>query len=167
MTETEEKLKSDSGAEPTSSGDEKAYPTGLRLVIILATLMLGTFLMALDSTIISVATPRISTHFHALDDVGWYGAAYGMTLCAFTPILSSFYKHFNPKVVYMAVIVIFEGLSASLIMPIYANHRFQLARSYALQRLPRRPSLLVEQLPVWVQPACCKEHLGCSRIFAT
>ncbi|PWY86717.1 MFS multidrug transporter-like protein, partial [Aspergillus heteromorphus CBS 117.55] len=75
-------------------------------------LSLGTFLMALDSTIISVATPKISTDFHALDDVGWYMAAYGMTLCAFTPVLSSFYKHFDPKIVYLAVIFVFEVGSA-------------------------------------------------------
>lgn len=92
----------------------KPYPTGIRLVIIMATLMIGTFLMALDSTIISVATPKISTDFHALNDVGWYGAAYGMTLCAFTPILSSFYKHFSPKVVYLVVIVVFEGISHAM-----------------------------------------------------
>lgn len=89
---------------------ENQYPTGFRLVIILLSLSLGTFLMALDSTIISVATPRISTNFHALDDVGWYGSAYGMTLCAFTPILSSFYKHFNPKIVFLVVVVIFESM---------------------------------------------------------
>ncbi|OJK02334.1 hypothetical protein ASPACDRAFT_50929 [Aspergillus aculeatus ATCC 16872] len=87
---------------------EIAYPTGLRLVVIMLSLSLGTFLMALDSTIISVATPKISTDFHALDEVGWYGAAYGMTLCAFTPVLSSFYKHFNPKIVYLVVIIVFE-----------------------------------------------------------
>jgi len=97
------------------------YPTGFRLVVIMTSLMLGTFLMALDSTIISVATPRISTEFHALDDVGWYGAAYGMTLCAFTPILSSFYKHFHPKIVYLVVIIIFEGweLPSHLITTLY------------------------------------------------
>jgi predicted MFS family arabinose efflux permease len=94
--------------------DEKSkhdtqYPTGVRLVITLLSLSLGAFLMALDSTIISVATPQISTEFHALDDVGWYSAAYGMTLCAFTPILSTFYKQFNPKLVFLTVIVIFEG----------------------------------------------------------
>ncbi|PCH00736.1 Major facilitator superfamily domain, general substrate transporter [Penicillium occitanis (nom. inval.)] len=87
---------------------ENQYPTGIRLVITLLSLSLGTFLMALDSTIISVATPQISTDFHALNDVGWYGSAYGMTLCAFTPVLSSFYKHFNPKVVFLVVVVIFE-----------------------------------------------------------
>lgn len=93
----------------TSEADNQ-YPTGFRLVIALLSLSLGTFLMALDSTIISVATPRISTDFHALDDVGWYGSAYGMTLCTFTPVLSSFYKHFNPKVVFLVVVVIFEGM---------------------------------------------------------
>lgn len=89
---------------------ETQYPTGFRLVAIMTSLMLGSFLMALDSTIISVATPRISTDFHALDDVGWYGAAYGMTLCAFTPVFSNFYKHWDPKIVYLIVIIIFEGL---------------------------------------------------------
>lgn len=89
--------------------DNKEYPKGIRLVITLFSLSLGAFLMALDSTIISVANPQISTQFHALDDVGWYSAAYGMTLCAFTPILSTFYKHFNPKFVFLAVIVVFEG----------------------------------------------------------
>ncbi|MCJ1393362.1 hypothetical protein MMC18_006235 [Xylographa bjoerkii] len=84
------------------------YPRGLRLVIIMASLMLGTTLMSLDTTIISVATPQISTEFHALDDVGWYGAAYGMTLCATTPVASNFYKYFNPKNVYLAYIAIFE-----------------------------------------------------------
>lgn len=89
---------------------ENQYPTGIRLVITLLSLSLGTFLMALDSTIISVATPQISTDFHALNDVGWYGSAYGTTLCAFTPVLSSFYKHFNPKVVFLVVVVIFESM---------------------------------------------------------
>ncbi|KAL8868192.1 MAG: hypothetical protein Q9174_005149 [Haloplaca sp. 1 TL-2023] len=84
------------------------YPTGIKLVIIMSSLMLGTTLMALDTTIISVATPRISTHFQSLDDVGWYGAAYLMTLTAFTPIASNFYKNFNPKYVYLAFIAVFE-----------------------------------------------------------
>lgn len=50
--------------------------------------------MARDSTIISVATSRISTDFHALDQVGWSGAAYGMTLCTFTPVLSNLCRYF-------------------------------------------------------------------------
>ena len=85
------------------------YPTGFKLVMIMASLMLGTTLMSLDTTIISVATPKISSQFHALDDVGWYGAAYLMVLTASTPIAANVYKYFNPKYVYLAYIAIFEG----------------------------------------------------------
>lgn len=91
--------------------DESQYPTGLKLIFIMASLMLGTTIMSLDTTIISVATPKISTQFHALDDVGWYGAAYLMTLTAITPVAANFYKYFNPKYVYLASIAIFEGTS--------------------------------------------------------
>lgn len=88
------------------------YPTGLRLVAIMTSLVLGTMLMALDATIISVATPAISTQFRALEDVGWYGAAYSMLFTAMTPVSSNFYKHFDPKVVYLCSILIFEGMSS-------------------------------------------------------
>ncbi|KAL8832112.1 MAG: hypothetical protein Q9170_005009 [Blastenia crenularia] len=88
------------------------YPTGLKLVIIMTSLMLGTTLMALDTTIISIATPNISTQFQSLDDVRWLGAAYLMTLTAFTPVASNFYKNFNPKYVYLAFIAVFEVGSA-------------------------------------------------------
>jgi MFS family permease len=106
------------------------YPKGVRLALIMVSLMLGTALMALDATIISVATPKISTQFQALDDVGWYGASYSMLLTAFTPIASNFYKYFNPKYVYLASIVVFEGKSsrqspnyASCTVPRLLKHR--------------------------------------------
>ena len=94
-----------------SAEDQNAsqYPTGFKLVLTMASLMLGITLMSLDSTIISVANPKISTQFRALDDVGWYGAAYLMTLTAATPIAANFYKYFNPKYIYLAFIAIFEG----------------------------------------------------------
>lgn len=85
------------------------YPKGLRLVLIMIFLMLGTTLMALDATIISVVTPKITTQFKVLGDIGWYDAAYSMVLTAFTPVASNFYKYFNPKYVYLAFMVVFEG----------------------------------------------------------
>lgn len=54
--------------------DEPDYPTGAKLGIIVASLCLSVFLMALDNTIIATAIPRITDHFKALDDVGWYGS---------------------------------------------------------------------------------------------
>jgi hypothetical protein len=49
------------------------YPTGLKLFTIILTLGLSMFVVALDNTIIATAIPRITDHFKALDDVGWYG----------------------------------------------------------------------------------------------
>lgn len=117
MAEKEESLASDKRiANPTDATKSSAtdpqdsiYPTGIKLIIVMASLMLGTTLMALDSTIISVATPQISTQFRALDDVGWYGAAYSMILTATTPIWANFYKYFNPKYIYLVSIFLFEG----------------------------------------------------------
>ena len=54
--------------------DEPEYPTGAKLGIITASLCLSVFLMALDNTIIATAIPKITDHFKALDDVGWYGS---------------------------------------------------------------------------------------------
>lgn len=104
------KQKQSSEAAPVGLGEVAVqYPTGLRLYITLGSLILGTTLMSLDTTIISVATPTITADFHALNDVGWYGAAYLMALTSTTPISANLYKYFNPKYVYLASIFIFEG----------------------------------------------------------
>lgn len=89
------------------------YPTGSRLAIILLSLFLGTFLVAIDTTIVSVAIPKISTQFHSLDNVGWYGSAYLITITALQPAGGTIYKLFNPKVVYLSAIVVFEGKPAA------------------------------------------------------
>ncbi|CAF9933684.1 MAG: hypothetical protein ALECFALPRED_005660 [Alectoria fallacina] len=54
--------------------DEPEYPSGAKLAIIVVSLGLSVFLMALDNTIIATAIPKITDHFKALDDVGWYGS---------------------------------------------------------------------------------------------
>lgn len=85
------------------------YPSGFRLTIILLSLFLGTFLVAIDTTIVSVAIPKISTQFHALQDVGWYGSAYLITITAFQPAGGKIYRIFNARTVYLSAIVVFEG----------------------------------------------------------
>ena len=93
----------------TETGAE--YPAKFRLAIILLSLFLGTFLVAIDTTIVSVAIPKISSQFHALNDVGWYGSAYLITITAFQPAGGTLYKFFNVKWVYLIAIVVFEGTS--------------------------------------------------------
>ena len=92
---------------------ESQHAEGLRLVVILLSLFLGTFLVAIDTTIVSVAIPEISTDFHSLGDVGWYGSAYLISITALQPVMGTIYKLFNVKLVYLGAIVIFEGWSAA------------------------------------------------------
>lgn len=84
------------------------YPSTAKRSIIIAALCLGTLLDAIDITIIGVAIPKISTSFHALDDVGWYGSAYLICLTALQPIFGVTYKLFNPKRTYLYSVLIFE-----------------------------------------------------------
>ncbi|KAL2815031.1 efflux pump antibiotic resistance protein [Aspergillus cavernicola] len=79
-----------------------------RLGFVIASLCLGTFLVALDTTIISVAVPSIGTGFQAFEDVGWYGSAYLLTVTAFQPAFGSVYKTFNAKFTYLISVLVFE-----------------------------------------------------------
>jgi MFS family permease len=88
--------------------DSERYITGWRLGVIITSLFFGTFLLALDTTIVNVAIPKITTDFRALDDVAWYGSAYLVTLTALQPVYGSMYKFFDASVVYRISIVIFE-----------------------------------------------------------
>jgi MFS family permease len=83
---------------------------GWKLGIVIAALFWGSFLIALDTSILNVAIPRISTDFQALDDVLWYGAAYLLTVTAFQPVFGSLYKFFDTTIVYRVSILVFEGM---------------------------------------------------------
>lgn len=61
-----------------------------------------------DNTIITTAIPRITDHFHSLEDVGWYGSSYLLTTCSTQLLFGKLYTHFNIKVVYLTPIDLFE-----------------------------------------------------------
>ena len=88
--------------------EEPEYPSGAKLAIIIASLCLSIFCMALDNTIIATAIPKITDHFHSIDDVGWYGSAYLLTTCAFQLMFGKLYTYFSIKWVYLTAIFIFE-----------------------------------------------------------
>ena len=85
------------------------YPTGWRIAIITGSLCLGTLLIAIDNTILAVAIPKITTVFNSLDDVGWYGSAYLLSITALQPTFGNIYKYFDVKITYLISIVIFES----------------------------------------------------------
>lgn len=54
--------------------DEGAhYVHGAARIALVFGLCISTFLVGLDNLIIATAIPKITTLFHSLEDVGWYG----------------------------------------------------------------------------------------------
>lgn len=88
---------------------------GRRLYLVLASLMLGTMLVAIDNTIIGVAVPNITTEFKSLNGIGWYSSAYLIAVTALQPTYGKAYKCFNVKLIYLSAIVVFEGLFIDLL----------------------------------------------------
>ncbi|KAK3933911.1 MFS general substrate transporter [Diplogelasinospora grovesii] len=96
---------------PTVSTDF-VYPSGFRLALLLISIYIGMFLVALDKLIISTAIPAITNEFHAANDIGWYGSAYLLTNCAFLLVFGKLYTFLNVKFTFLAAVLLFEIGSA-------------------------------------------------------
>lgn len=64
--------------------------------------------VALDMTIVATAIPKITDDFKSLDQVGWYGSAFFLTVAAFQSTWGKAYKYFPLKTVFLICIFIFE-----------------------------------------------------------
>ena len=86
---------------------ELSYPTGAKfwLPFLSATLVL--ILGGLDNNIVATAVPSITDHFHTVADVGWYSAAFRLTLCAFQFLFGKLYTLFSVKRVFLTITAIF------------------------------------------------------------
>lgn len=104
---------------PEIASPSSPYLSGWRLGMVITSLYLGTFVMALDTNIIGVAVPKISSEFQALEDVAWYGSAYLLTITAFQPAFGTMYKFFSVEGTYRICIVVFEGEYSSEPKSIY------------------------------------------------
>ncbi|KAH7114718.1 major facilitator superfamily domain-containing protein [Dactylonectria estremocensis] len=89
-------------------GDGHEYPTGAHLGFIIVALVLGVFLVILDTTIVATAIPKITDEFHRLDEVSWYGAAFFVCTAAFQSTWGKAYKYFPLKICFLVSIFIFE-----------------------------------------------------------
>ncbi|KAH8651556.1 efflux pump antibiotic resistance protein [Tricladium varicosporioides] len=92
----------------STTSDETVPASPWKLAIITLSLALGTFLIALDTLIIGTAVPSITSEFHSLEDIAWYGSAYLLTTTAFQPSFGKLYKFFNIKTIYLSCIFVFE-----------------------------------------------------------
>ena len=80
----------------TTEGEDY-LPPGPKLYLIVFSLMLCVFCVALDNTILAVAIPRITDEFHSLNDVGWYISAYLLTSCGKSKIGIAFWLANNSQ----------------------------------------------------------------------
>ncbi|KAJ4422351.1 hypothetical protein N0V82_003005 [Gnomoniopsis sp. IMI 355080] len=69
----------ESASDHNNNLHEHEYLSGSRLILVLSGLTLAVFLMLLDASIVATAVPTITSDFHSLNDIGWYGTAYLMT----------------------------------------------------------------------------------------
>lgn len=115
-TATEKRSRSQQSPSRTTSpkpnedveNDVTRYPTGPKLWLIILALCLSVFLVALDQTIIAPALGTITTQFNSINDIGWYGASYLLTMTALTPIYGTVYRLFDIKAVYLGAVALFE-----------------------------------------------------------
>ena len=62
----------DSSVESAMKPSQSTYLSGWRLGMVIASLYLGSFTMAVDTSIINIAVPKISADFNALEEIAWY-----------------------------------------------------------------------------------------------
>ncbi|KAF1992177.1 major facilitator superfamily transporter [Aulographum hederae CBS 113979] len=98
--------------QPASDDDDVEFPSGAKVALVMISLYLAMFLVALDRTILATAIPRITDEFDSLDDVGWYGSSYMLTACAFILIYGRIYTFYSTKWIFLTGILLFEIGSA-------------------------------------------------------
>ncbi len=62
--------------------------------------------------IVATAIPEISDQFHAVQDIGWYGAAFLLTTCACQLLYGKLYSAFSVKATFLTSVILFEIGSA-------------------------------------------------------
>ncbi|KAK6615001.1 major facilitator superfamily transporter [Botrytis cinerea] len=87
---------------------EQQYVTGMKLRLIVFSLTLACFLMTLSSSVLATAIPRITSEFHSVEDIGWYGSAYLLSNCAMQPLSGKLYTYFSLKHTFLCFLVTFE-----------------------------------------------------------
>ncbi|KAJ6438908.1 MFS transporter [Purpureocillium lavendulum] len=87
---------------------EPKYLGGIQMYLVMSSLITASFLVLLDNAIVATAIPKITSQFHSLEDISWYGAAFQLASAAVQPLVGKIYTQFRLKHVYLAFFFIFE-----------------------------------------------------------
>ncbi|KAK2616421.1 hypothetical protein QQS21_000663 [Conoideocrella luteorostrata] len=92
---------------------EKNYqPKTLKFWLIVLSIFVSMFIVALDRTILATAIPRITDEFKSLGDIGWYGSSYMLTTSACQLLFGRIYRFYSIRWTFLITIIIFEVGSA-------------------------------------------------------
>ncbi|KAH7346193.1 MFS multidrug transporter [Rhexocercosporidium sp. MPI-PUGE-AT-0058] len=114
--------------ETSAQNDE--YISGIKLLLVAGVVSLSMFTMLLDTTIIVTAVPKITSDFHSLGDVGWYGSAYLLTSASFQPLTGKIFQKLNSKFTYIFFLGLFE-LGSLLCAVAQSSNLFIIGRAVA------------------------------------
>ncbi|KAJ5280045.1 major facilitator superfamily domain-containing protein [Penicillium angulare] len=83
-------------------------PSNFTLLMTVTALAMSMFLVSLDMTIVATAIPKITDEFGGIEDEGWYGSAFFITLGSFQAAWGKAYKYFPLKISFLISIFLFE-----------------------------------------------------------
>ncbi|KAI0104436.1 putative MFS multidrug transporter [Daldinia grandis] len=87
---------------------EEQWLTGFKLFNVTAAIALVCLLIMLDTSIVATAIPRITSEFHSLADIGWYGGAYQLGSAALQLLTGKIYMNFSSKWTFVSFFAVFE-----------------------------------------------------------
>ncbi|KAF5235612.1 hypothetical protein FAUST_6980 [Fusarium austroamericanum] len=82
----------------------------------------------------ATAIPHIAREFNSLDQIGWYGSSYFLTLCSFQLLFGRIYGLLNPKWLFLLTLGIFE--IGSLVCALAQSSISFIAGSTPLEKRP-------------------------------
>ncbi|KAG8748817.1 hypothetical protein FRC11_011852, partial [Ceratobasidium sp. 423] len=101
------------------------YLRGAKLYIVATCLLVTFLLVALDQTILATAIPRITSDFHALDEVTWIASVYFITQASFMLVFGQLTSVIAGKWVFLGSLFMFEV--GSLLCGVSTNVYFLIA----------------------------------------
>ncbi|KAI1197699.1 MFS general substrate transporter [Nemania serpens] len=87
---------------------EEQRVRGIKLVLIITSMIFVQFVVMLDLSIVATAIPSITNDFHSLSDVGWYGSAYQLASASLQPMTGRIYTNFKAKWAFFTFFFVFE-----------------------------------------------------------
>ncbi|KAK3897329.1 major facilitator superfamily domain-containing protein [Staphylotrichum tortipilum] len=88
---------------------QQDWVTGWRLRGLVAALGLVMFLALLDDSIVGTLTPAITSHFHSLDDAGWFGSAYMLPIAVLQPLMGKLFATRDKKWCFIGFLALFAA----------------------------------------------------------